>query len=303
MVNPKVIYKVTGRYMNGQKIIGYHLVGEDGSQAQESKERVIWLIGKGIISNMRIQNGPNGDVILRGKGINLNNLPVYDPNKDKFRNNASSQEVANTNVSTSKSSVAGANPMGQFTIKKRIMLKNKCLGYEVQDHTGAITRKKRESVIKLATQKLISNAIVQRYTKEGSSTPELILRGVGCDLGKLPMLIVNENGKIIDPTKDMDKFSVRSAYMKHGGIIHDTIHNTKIPFRLGDFILCGANGEVFIKDRLTVEKEYKKDYEHDSAICDDYLDVASNYYIEIFGSKPIQLNSKMIKSWVILQPV
>lgn len=302
MVNPNVIYRVTGRYMDGQKIIGYHLVGEDGSQAQESRDRVIWLIGKGVIANMRVQIGAEGEAILRGKGINLNNLPVYDPNKDKYRNTESSQQVANSSVSVRKSNVADVSPMGQYTITHRIMLKNKCLGYQLVDYSGTATRKKREDVIKLAIQKLVSNAVVQRYTKPETNKPELILRGVNCELSKLPILVVGENGKIIDPTKNKDSFTVRSAYMKHSGIIHDTINNTRIPFKAGDFIICEASGDIIIKDRLSVEKLYKKDTESAQAFCDDYLDVASNCYIELFGSKPIQLTQAMIKSWIILKP-
>lgn len=302
MVNPNVIYRVTGRYMDGQKIIGYHLVGEDGSQAQETRDRVIWLIGKGIISNMRVQIGAEGEAILRGKGINLNNLPVYDPGKDKYRNTESSQQVANSSVSVKKSSVADASPMGQYTITHRIMLKNKCLGYQLIDYSGAVTRKKREDVIKLAIQKLISNAVVQRYTRQETNTPELILRGVNCELSKLPILVVGDNGKIVDPTKNKESFTVRSAYMKHSGVVHDTINNTKIPFKAGDFIICEANGAIIIKDRLSVEQYYKKDTESAQAFCDDYLDVASNCYIELFGSKPIKLTQAMIKSWIILKP-
>lgn len=303
MVNPNVVYRVTGRYMDGQKVIGYHLVGEDGSQAQESRDRVIWLIGKGVITNMRVQLGADGEAILRGKGINLNNLPVYDPNKDKYRNTESSQQAANSGVSVRKSSVAGVSPMGQYTITHRIMIKNKCLGYQLIDYSGAVTRKKRDEVIKLAIQKLISNAVVQRYTKPETNKPELILRGVNCELSKLPILVVSDNGKIVDPTKNKDGFTVRSAYMKHSGIIHDTINNIRIPFKAGDFVICEANGAIIIKDRLSVEKLYKKDTESAQAFCDDYLDTASNCYIELFGSKPIQLTKAMIKSWIILKPI
>ncbi|MBO5388008.1 MAG: hypothetical protein J6A59_07710 [Lachnospiraceae bacterium] len=302
MINPNTIYNVTGRYMSGQKVIAYHLVGEDGSQAQESKERVIYLIGKGVIANMRTQTAADNEIILRGKGINLNKLPVFDQNKQQFRNNDISQAAANTKVPV-KNSVEHANAMGQYRILRRIMYKSKCLGYEVQDYSGAITRKKREDVIKLAIQKLISNAVAQKYKAEEDKEPRIILRGVDCDLGKLPILIVNEQGKIVDPTKDASKLTVRSAYMKRSGIIHDKLNNTDIKFKAGDFILCGANGQITIKDRLVVEKEYTKDTESNKALCDDYLDVSSNYMIEIFGAKPVQLTSNMIKSWVILKPV
>lgn len=302
MLNPNIKYEVTGRYMDGQKIIGYHLVGEDGSQAQETRDRVIWLIGKGIISNMRLQVDTNGEVILRGKGINLNKLPVFDPNKNKYRNTEMSQQVANSGVSVKKSSVENVSPMGQYTITHRIMYKNRCLGYQLVNYSGAVCRKKREDVIKLAIQKLLSNAVAQRYTRPNSGKPELILRGVNCELGKLPILVVGSDGKIVDPTKSKDRLTVRSAYMKHSGIIHDTIHNTRIPFKAGDFIICEADGTVDIKDRLTVEKIYHKDTESAEAFCDDYLDTASKCFIEIFGSKPIQLSAAMIKGWVILKP-
>lgn len=301
MINPNTIYNVTGRYMDGQKIVGYHLVGEDGSQAQESKERVIWLIGKGLIANMRIQVA-NKEVIIRGKGINLNNLPVFDQGKQQFRNNNISQSAANTKVPVKTNIVAEANPMGQYRILRRIMYGNSCLGYEVQDYSGAITRKKREDVINLAIQKLVSNAVAQKYNKPGDTKTTVILRGVDCDLAKLPILIVNKQGKIVDPTTDNSEVTVRSAYMKHNGVIYDSLNNTKITFKAGDFILCGANGEIKIKDRLTVEKEYTKDTESQKAICDDYLANSEYYTIEMFGNKPVKLSANMIKSWAILKP-
>jgi hypothetical protein len=259
------------------------------------------MIGKGLISNMRIQFGANKEAIIRGKGVNLNNLPVYDQGKQQFRNNDISQQAANSKVSTAKSSVDGANQMGQYTILKRIMYKNNCLGYEVQDYSGAITRKKRDNVINLAVQKLISNAVAQKYTRPGKTSPEIILRGVGCDLNKLPILIVDNNGKIIDPTVDKSGLTVRSAYMKNSGLIRNTLNGTTVTFKAGDFIICGANGDIAIKSRLEVEKEYTKANDNNSAICDDYLNGPTNYSIEIFGNKSIQLTDKMIKSWVILK--
>lgn len=301
MINPGVIYSVTGRYMDGQKIIGYHLVGQDGSQSQESKERVIYLINKGVIDNMRTQIGTDKEIIIRGKGVNLNNLPVFDPVKGQYRNNEVSQSAANTSVPV-KDKVQDASPMGQYQILRRIMLKNSCIGYELQNYSGKTVRKSRDDVIKLGIERLLSNAIVQKYTKKGENVSRLILRGVDCDLSKLPILIVSDDGKIIDPKVNAGNLTIRGAYMKHSGIIHDSLHNKKIPFRAGDFILCGANGEIFIKDRLNVENGFKTDTESASAVCDDYLSVSSNYTIEIFGTKPIKITEKMIKSWAILKP-
>ena len=303
MINQGVLYRVTGRYMDGQKIVGYHLVGEDESQSQESKDRVIWLIGRGIITNMRVQVGADGEVIIRGKGVNLNNLPVYDLVKDKYRNTSVSQEAANSNVPTSKYDNSAAGQMGQYKIVRRIMLKNKCLGYEVQDYTGTVTRKKRSQVLNLATQRLISNAIVQKYQKSPESAPELVLRGVGCDLSKLPVLIMGEDGKIIDPSSKDTKLTVRAVYMKHSGILYDTSLNKKMPFKAGDFIIYNANSAIDIVSADDIKREYDIDKKLNYAVCDDYLSMAKKYYIEVFGSKPIQLTEQMIKKWVVLKPI
>lgn len=302
MVNPNVIYKVTGRYMDGQKIVGYHLVGEDGSQAQENKDRIIWLISKGRISNMRIQVGTNKEIIIRGKGVNLNNLPVYDSVKQQFRGDQASQQAANSAVQVDNN-VSEANAMGQYTIIKRIMFKNSCLGYELQDHSGAVVRKKRDDVINLAIQKLISNAVAQKYTKQGETVAKVIIRGIGCDLSKLPILIVNEDGKIVNPVQESTELAIRGAYMKRSGIIHDSINDREITFKAGDFILCEADGNISIKSRLDTENEYEIDTSGSKAICDDYLDIAGHYSVEILGSKPIKLSENIIKSWKILKPI
>jgi len=294
MINPGVSYRVTGRYMDGTNIIGYHLVGDDDSQSQESKERVIYLIGKGKISNMRVQIGTNNEVILRGKGVNLNNLPVYDVVKNKFRNDTHSQEVANSGVKSNDIQ------LGQYKIVKRIMQKNKCLGYQLQDNTGALTKKGRSQVIKLATERLISNAIVQKYQKDANSAPELILRGVECDLAKLPILIVDDNGNIIDPSA-CKGLTVRAVYVKRSGIIYDTTNNNKIPFKVNDFIIFNATGHIEILDAQSVKSKYKQENNAKDAACDSCLPFVSKYYIEFFGDKPRQLSANTIKKWVILK--
>lgn len=293
MVNPNVLYSVTGRYMDGQKLVAYHLVGEDGSQAQEGKERVIWLIGKGVITNMRLQSGTNGEVIIRGKGVNLNNLPVFDIAKQQFREDETSQAAAN--------GVNSVNKLGQYTILKRIMYKNQCLGYEVQDYSGKITRKSRKNVIDLAVQKLISNAVAHKCKRPDKEVPEVVLRGVDMELSKLPVLIVDENGKIVDPTVNKSDVTIRGAYMKKNGVVKDLQNNKVIQFKCGDFILCGANGEITIKGRLEVEKHLDKDISTNKAVCDDYIGEKPRYQIEIFGSKPMYITSNMIKSWTILK--
>lgn len=307
MINPNTLYKVTGVYKNGQMIVGCHLVGEDGSQSDEDRERVIWMINRGIITNMRLQKGKDNEIILRGKGVNLNNLPT-------IKMTSNSKNLTSSNNCMQGSTNGGVNGIndirkstqntkGMYKITKRIMYKTSCLGYEIQDYKGNTTRVKRDDAIKLALQKLIINASAgKRYIKE-KNLEVVDLIGKGCDLRAIPILIVdNTTGKIVDPSKEKSNLTVRSAYMKHSGIICNTLSNTKIPFKGGDFILCGADGKIQIKDRISVEHEYVKDTESASAVCDDYLSLINDYYIEIFGSKPIRLTNKMVKSWAILKP-
>lgn len=302
MINPNVMYSVTGRYVDGNKVLGYHLVGDDGSQSRETRERIIWLIGKGIISNMRTQVDEDGNILIRGKGVNLNTLPKFDVAKQKYSNSNISQEVANSKVDISKSTVDNIDKMGQYKILRRIMYKNNCLGYEVQDYSGKITKMKRDNVINFAMQKLICNAEARKYIDSGSNTPKITLRGVGCELSKLPFLIVTDKGEIVDPAKETDKFTVRGAYMKCGGIIKQVSTGKTKAFRNGDFIVCKLNGDINILSRIEMESKYTIKNDESKAACDDYLYNMGSYQIELFGNKPINLTGDMVKSWTIFKP-
>lgn len=305
MINPNIIYNVTGRYMDGQKLLAYHLVGDDGSQACETKERVIYLIGKGIIANMRIQSGTNGNVIIRGKGVNLNTLPVFDNGKNQFRSDGLSQAAENTQVPITKSAIPNINQMGQYRIIKRIMHKNRCLGYEVQDYSNSIKRFSREKVMELAIQKLVNNAVANKVTSKdenGQTKINVVLRGVGCDLNRLPILLADTKGNIIDPMKNMDSLSIRGASMKRSGIIKDMVRNKTIQFRTGDVVICEPSGNISVRNKLDVSKRYVAGSASDTAVCDDYLNASSGYSIEVFGSKPVQLNPNIVRSWAVLKP-
>jgi hypothetical protein len=302
MINSNVLYKATGRYMDGQRVIGYHLVGEDGSQSQENKDRVKFLIEHGIIVNMRLQTGENGEQIIRGKGVNLNNLPIFDIGKQTFRNDSTSQSAATSKVPVKKSPVADVNLMGQYKLTKRIMLNGKCIGYEIQDYSGATQRQDINKIKQLAYQRLISNAITNKYTNEAGETV-VKLRGVGGDLSSLPILIVNEQGKIVDPSVGNTGFSVRAAYMKHSGLIVDTVTGKTIQFKTCDFIVCEADGRLSIKSSQEMGAKYRRDKESSSAVCDDYFVRSNRYSVEIFGGSKVVLNASMIKSWAIFKPI
>lgn len=300
MAYTNLTYRVTGRYMTGSNVTAYHLVGEDGSQTTASKERIIYMIGKGQIENMRLQSYGD-EMILRGKGINLNTLPVFDTNKGNFRNNQASQAVAQTNVQPKKNS--GINPMGQLTITKRIMYKTNCLGYMVKDLSGKEKKFSRNRVVELATQRLISNAIVQKYTPKGSTQCQLILRGVECDISKLPIVAVDQNGNIIDPVEISKENYVymRAVRMKRGGIIYDNKKKAKITFEPGDYILCGINGILRPIKSADAKTRFILSGDSNTAVCDEYLDNLRDYPVELFGGPTQPLSAEQVKKWPIVK--
>lgn len=300
MASMNLTYRVTGRYMTGSTVTGYHLVGADGSQVVANKERLIYMIGKGQVENMRLQT--NGDeVILRGKGVNLNNLPIFDMNKGQFRGNQASKTAASTNVTPKKNS--GINPMGQLTLTKRIMYKTNCLGYIVVDMSGNEKKLSRNKVVELAKQRLISNAIVQRYTPKGSNETQLILRGVGCDIGNLPIVTVDQNGNIIEAegAKKPQCILMRAVKMKRAGILYDNVKNKRVTFGPGDYIVCGVNGVLLPLKADEANKRLTVTNEAAVAVCDEYLDNLSKYPVEIFGTEAKQLRADQVKRWPIVK--
>lgn len=309
MINPGIRYQVTGLYKEGNTIKYYHLVGEDGSQSQEPKDRMIWLISRGIVTNMRIQTSVDKEILLRGKGVNLNNLPTYSLTKKQYGNNSESRKVANSKVNVDNMSLGNeANNMGQYAITKRIMYKTRCLGYELRNHSGATAIRKREDVIELAKKHLISNAKAGiAYTNKTKANPNgeptQVILGNGCDLLKLPILIVDEHGKIINNDDKKARGTVRAIYMKHGGLITNIVTRERIPFESKQVIVCDVTGKLKVIDNTKFNKVYERADGIERAICDSYLSHIGNYSIEIFGAQRVTLTPEIIKSWVIAKPI
>lgn len=301
MANMNLTYRVTGRYMTGSTVVAYHLVGSDGSQVVANKDRAIYMIGRGQIENMRIQvNGE--DILVRGKGINLNNLPVFDTNKNGFRSNTASQETEATRVNPKKNS--GINPMGQLKLTKRIMYQQNCLGYIVEDRSGHEMKLNRKRVVELATEKLICNAVIQKYTPAGTNESKIILRGIGgCEIDKLPIVRVDANGNIIDNEKIAKEQYVymRATRMKRGGIIYDKNKNAKMAFEPGDYIVCGINGVLRPIKSADATNIIEIDRESSTAVCDEFLNNLENYPVESFGYAPQIIQPERVKNWPIVK--
>jgi len=147
-------YTIVGRYMDGSSVTGYHLLDVNGEQRRVTREQVIFLVGKGDISNCRGQLHKD-DVILRGVGINLNDLPVVNENTGELKNTANLGRVARG--ATTEQALA------QFMIVGKIIQGNRTIGFTIANAGGATKDISREQAEKLAGRLRIGNARLQEY--------------------------------------------------------------------------------------------------------------------------------------------
>lgn len=306
-------FNVVGRYMDGSKVVGYQLTGKDGSQLQVNVERVIFMIGRGEVENMRIQYA-NGEVVPRGKGVNLQKLPVFDINKKQFRHQTGTQQNQKTQY----------DQIGQQRIIARIMKDSKVEGYVVQDFSGQIKKLPKQEVIQLASNKILSNAQVvkvnpysgltysqaQMLPKFNRNEWEYIqkwgyitkLQGIGTALDKLPIWIILKNGKIINTQEKNNAFKAqfRAFRMNRGGIVYNLKSKTHKQFRAGDILQFLVNGELDVipKEKFTDNFVRKQQAFADSDSC---IEDIKNFEVEIFGSQRQKLIYKQIEAWPVFQ--
>lgn len=111
------------------------------------------MIGRGEVANMRLQSN-NGTKVPRGKGINLQKLPVFDINKQAVRRNEKSQpSQASHHNKQSKSSL-----LGQQEITAKIIRWGRIEGYVLRDFHGTERKIPKDKVLELASNGIISNA-------------------------------------------------------------------------------------------------------------------------------------------------
>lgn len=288
-------YRVVGRYMNGANVSAYHLMGNDGSQLAVTKERAIYMVGKGLIDNLRIQTDAEKGVILRGKGINLLSLPVYDEKKNEIRQGYARQGQETT---------AHVSNLQECRITYQIRSDSTCIGYVVEDASGKSLKLRMDKVVEMAQQGIVTNATAVK--KPGSvdangvvQPGKFFLRGTnGTDLSKLPVIMIDASGNLVDTTKEPVR--VRITKMKCGGIIYDTIKNKKILFNIGDYLVCGKEGMLRAVSQDDAPKMFGQDKSGKPAICDSKLGNLSNYPIEIFGQTRRVLEGSQVLNWSVV---
>ena len=289
MTSTVVKYKVVGKYSNGREVSKYQLLGSDGTNIAVDKQRAIHMIDKGLIVNMRLQVSGDSSVIIRGKGINLNNLPVYNEDKGTYKN------------SKSANSIQAKPNMAKFTIVKRIMLKNACIGYTVSDINGNEKNIKRNEVLKLVEKGLILNAELSIYNNKDTGKREIRLNGIGCNLKELPKIILDSNtNKIVKTDKLVTGTVLRAAFMKQGGAIVNKVNGDIKHFEAGDFIIVGINGSVSSITKSNIELKFNV-VKKETASCDYYLGNVKNYTVKFYNNQSVDLSKEMIIKWTTIE--
>lgn len=75
-------FVIVGCITNGRNTVGYIIRNAAGQTKQISREDALRLSKDGKVGNARVQEY-NGRILLRGVGVNLNELPVTQVNKPK----------------------------------------------------------------------------------------------------------------------------------------------------------------------------------------------------------------------------
>lgn len=212
---------ISGVIVSGRNTVGYVIRNAGGQEKKIKREDCLKLASQNRLGNARIQNY-NGKVILRGVGVNLNELPVINIGKE----NQAGQAGANTNAGQAGQAGAGAGQAGAGQRARK-----KIVYYGAQENVNlAIKRLKKrgpgvpikgiDTLLKGITARVNSfqNLKVAGYTYNAST--ERGQRGHDCAV-EIPFLIKQDSGdttkvmgvEIIIFTKNNEIKSVLSTYM------------------------------------------------------------------------------------------
>lgn len=170
--------QIVGRYMDGTSVVGYHVQNlESGKSHRYTKEQIIYLVGRGVITNCTAQIYKD-KVLLRGVGMSLENLPVQKSDGSLSRTD---------NIGKVRKGTSAADAMQQVMIVGSVVRGNHTVGYTIQNAAGYTKQIDRGSALALAKAGKIGNA---RYQE---SNGRAILRSNGVtNLAALPSVSIDE---------------------------------------------------------------------------------------------------------------
>lgn len=179
----KAIYQMVGRYLDGNRVSGYHLQSLDtGKAGRYSKEQVYFLIGRDQISNCEGRLGPEGSVQINGVGMRIQDLPTRQED-GRLTNTESIGRVRKQETAD--------DIMNKLRIIAQVPDGRRIAGYWLENAGHGKILKSREEVIEMAKINMISNARVQNYNGK------VLLRAKpGSDLNSLPAVDVHGRGLV-----------------------------------------------------------------------------------------------------------
>lgn len=188
MANVRNEYVVTGRYMDGTRVVGYHLIGTNGVSRRYQREEFAFLVGAGKvkdcagrINDQDVAEEGNNVQFWGTNGLNIQALPQKSvQNPDEVR----SVGRVNPNVNPNQCQLV------QLICRDDDM--KVIVGYVAVTSDGQKAMLKREKVLQMAKNNLIANARLQM----ANGKPILRSRDPKAKLTDLPRIQVSQaNGK------------------------------------------------------------------------------------------------------------
>ena len=171
MAAKRTEYQIVGRYMDGPEVVAYHLQClEQDKSGRYTKDQVYYLVGREQVTNCTGQIYQD-KVLLKGKGINLSDLPIIGEDGSLKNTDA---------IGKVRKGTSAVDAVNQFMIVKVIKQGRYAVEYIIQNAGGGTKRVSRPQLIEAARAGKIGNARVQTYNGED------VLRGVGINLDELP---------------------------------------------------------------------------------------------------------------------
>lgn len=259
------VYMVCGVYKDNNEIIGYRLMGSNGRIRIEDREQTIRMIDNGSIRNMRVQYY-NGEAVLRGKGININNLSIY--TKDEMET-----DIGRHNT---------------YNISRAVVRDNKRIGYEIIGHNGDIKLVSTAILCSMIHEDKIDNARLKKVEKGGKKVTAIV--GTGININELEEIVISGN-KIVTGSSIWDN-TCRAICMRYSGILRDMKSAKMQRFRSGDYIVYCVNGRMYV-----VKAERIMKFIEGNADCDLNINKCEQYIIELSNGDNVSTRAKDVLTW------
>lgn len=265
--------RAVGRIMEGTKVIGYRMIRSDGKKIDMSRTATINDINMSRVENMRVIKGANGDIVIRGYGVNLLNLPVV-----KVENN------------------------DKYVIERIIVKDGKIVGYMATNGNNKKMLKCRDAV-ELITDNKIKGAELVKNTQNGKIF--IIPKKDSTDFRKNAVMIL-EGNKVIDPIKNKSYMTLRARQFRVGGVFNDRERNITMRLEDNGFIVCLPDQRV----EVLTEKEFNERYKGlrtlnkgEKAVSDYYRPTYMSKEVTLKNvMKPVPLEQFNINTWGVTVP-